>query len=213
VNEFADVAKFDPFLLRVETEEYAHFDINSEDSRNDLAKHVDQMLARLKADYQKRGINQEPFVFVKNNAGTYGLAVIRVGSGEEVRQWSYKSRKKMKAAKGGRDVEEVIIQEGIPSIVSSEGASAEPVIYMIGCALAGGFLRTHSEKGSTDSLNSPGAVYKRLCVSDLAIRAEGCPQENVYGWSAKLGLLAIAYEAKEMDVNFKNYKNAPCGSV
>lgn len=211
VNEFAEVAKIDPFLLRVETEEYAHFDINSEESRNDLANKVDAMLARLKLEYQKRGIAQEPFVFVKNNAGTYGLAVIRVGSGDEVRQWSYKSRKKMKAAKGGRDVEEVIIQEGIPSIVQSDNASAEPVIYMIGCELAGGFLRTHSEKNSTESLNSPGAVYKRLCVSDLAVRAEGCPQENVYGWSAKLGLLAIALEAEEMNVEFKNYNKIPCG--
>ncbi|RYZ72216.1 MAG: glutamate--cysteine ligase [Proteobacteria bacterium] len=212
VNEFAEVAKVDPFLLRVETEEYMHFDINSEESRNALATQVDQMIAKLKTEYQKRGITQEPFVFVKNNAGTYGLAVIRVGSGDEVRQWTYKSRKKMKAAKGGRDVEEVIIQEGVPSIVSDEGASAEPVIYMIGCELAGGFLRTHSEKSSTESLNSPGAVYKRLCVSDLAVRAEGCPQENVYGWTAKLGLLAIAMEAQEMGVIFKNYKNSPCGA-
>ena len=212
VNEFAVIAKVDPFLMRVETEEYMHFDINSEESRESLAKQVDAMIARLKADYVQRGIDQEPFVFVKNNAGTYGLAVIRVGSGDEVRQWTYKSRKKMKAAKGGRDVEEVIIQEGVPSIVSDEGASAEPVIYMIGCELAGGFLRTHSEKSSTESLNSPGAVYKRLCVSDLAVRPQGCPQENVYGWSAKLGLLAIAMEAQEMKVTFKNYKNSPCGA-
>ncbi|MGZ3744190.1 MAG: glutamate--cysteine ligase [Pseudobdellovibrionaceae bacterium] len=211
VNEFAEVAKFDPFLLRVETEVYSHFDINSEESRNDLADKVDQMLKRLKSEYQRRGITQEPFVFVKNNAGTYGLAVIRVGSGEEVRQWNYKSRKKMKAAKGSREVEEVIIQEGIPSIVRADNASAEPVIYMIGCELAGGFLRTHSEKDSTESLNSPGAVYKRLCVSDLSVRAEGCPQENVYGWSAKLGLLAIALEAQEMGVEFKNFKTASCG--
>ena len=82
---------------------------------------------------------------------------------------------------------------------------------MIGCELAGGFLRTHSEKNSTESLNSPGAVYKRLCVSDLGVRAEGCPQENVYGWSAKLGLLAIALEAEEMHVEFKNYNKIPCG--
>ncbi|MBK9324510.1 MAG: glutamate--cysteine ligase [Bdellovibrionaceae bacterium] len=210
VNEFAEVAKFDPFFLRVETEEFLHFDINGEESRNELANKVDQFLAKLRSEYQRRGIQQEPFVFVKNNAGTYGLAVIRVGSGDEVRQWSYKSRKKMKASKGGREVQEVIIQEGIPSIVSAEGSSAEPVIYMIGCELAGGFLRTHSEKSSTESLNSPGAVYKRLCVSDLAVRAEGCPQENVYGWSAKLGLLAIAQEAKEMGVDFRGYKYASC---
>ncbi|MFV3407898.1 glutamate--cysteine ligase [Bdellovibrio bacteriovorus] len=210
-SEFAEVAQIDPFLLRVETELFEHFDIGDENSRNALAEKVDQMLARLREDYKKRGINQEPFVFVKNNAGTYGLAVIRVGSGEEVKAWSYKSRKKMKAAKGGRDVEEVIIQEGIPSIVEADGASAEPVIYMVGCELVGGFLRTHAEKSSTESLNSPGAVYKRLCVSDLAINTPGCPQENVYGWTAKLGLLAIAMEAQEMGAVFKGYTPVGCG--
>ncbi len=210
VNEFAAVAKIDPFLMRVETELFEHFDINDEKSRDALADKVDAMLSRLREDYKKRGINQEPFVFVKNNAGTYGLAVVRVGSGAEVREWTYKSRKKMKAAKGGRDVEEVIIQEGIPSIVQADGASAEPVIYMIGCELAGGFLRTHSEKSSEESLNSPGAVYKRLCVSDLAINMPGCPAENVYGWTAKLGMLAIAMEAQEMHAEFRGYKPVKC---
>lgn len=206
VDEFAAITKIDPFLLRVETELFENFDIGDEKSREALAGRVDAMLEKLRGDYKKRGINQEPFVFVKNNAGTYGLAVIRVGSGAEVKEWSYKSRKKMKAAKGGRDVEEVIIQEGIPSIVEADGASAEPVIYMIGCELAGGFLRTHAEKSSTESLNSPGAVYKRLCVSDLAINTPGCPQENVYGWTAKLGLLAIAKEAEELHAQFRGYK-------
>lgn len=212
VNEFAAITKIDPFLLRVETELFENFDIADEASRNALADRVDAMLSRLREEYKKRGVDQEPFVFVKNNAGTYGLAVIRVGSGAEVKEWSYKSRKKMKAAKGGRDVEEVIIQEGIPSIVQADGASAEPVIYMIGCELAGGFLRTHAEKSSTDSLNSPGAVYKRLCVSDLAVNTPGCPQENVYGWTAKLGLLAIAHEAQELQAQFKGYKPVGCGA-
>lgn len=212
-DEFSKIAGIDPFLLRVETEEFQHFDINNEESRNALAARVDEFIAKLKIEYTQRGIQQEPFVFVKNNSGTYGLAVIKVNSGEEVKAWTYKSRKKMKAAKGGRDVEEVIIQEGIPSIVTAGESSAEPVIYMVGCELAGGFLRTHAEKSATESLNSPGAVYKKLCVSDLSINAGGCPQENVYGWSAKLGLLAIAYEAREMQVTFQKYKKAPCGSI
>jgi glutamate--cysteine ligase len=147
-----------------------------------------------------------PFLFVKNNSGTYGLAVIRVGSGEEIRAWNYKSRKKMKAAKGGAEVEEVIIQEGIPTHVRAEGVSAEPVIYMIGSELAGGFLRTHAEKSDTDSLNSPGAVFKKLCVSDLNVSLEGSPLENVYGWSARLGMMAIALEAEQMGVQFKGFK-------
>jgi glutamate--cysteine ligase len=205
-DEFAGLVGIDPFILNVQTEVFEQFDITDDQSRQKLADRVDAMIENLRAQYRQRHIDQEPFVFVKNNAGTYGLAVIRVSSGAEVKEWNYKSRKKMKAAKGGRDVEEVIIQEGIPTRVQAEGATAEPVIYMIGSELAGGFLRTHLEKDSTDSLNSPGAVYKRLCVSDLNVDWQGSPLENVYGWSARLGLLAIADEAKQMKVEFKNYK-------
>ncbi|PIS10890.1 MAG: glutamate--cysteine ligase [Bdellovibrio sp. CG10_big_fil_rev_8_21_14_0_10_47_8] len=208
VGEFAKIVGFDPFLMNVKTEVYENFDINEEASRVELASRVDRVLAELKEDYLQRGIQQEPFVFVKNNSGTYGLAVVRVGSGAEVRDWNYKSRKKMKAAKGGRDVEEIIVQEGIPSRVQSDGASAEPVIYMIGSELAGGFLRTHAEKSNTDSLNSPGAVYKKLCVSDLNVSLQGSPLENVYGWSARLGLLAIGMEAEQMKIQFAGYQKA-----
>lgn len=211
VNEFFDIVGEDPFSFRVETEEFPQFDINNEESRKELASRVETFLLKLRKSYDARGIKQEPFVFVKNNSGTYGLAVIKVDSAKEILEWSYKSRKKMKAAKGGRDVEEVIIQEGVPSVIKAEGASAEPVIYMVGCQLAGGFLRSHLEKTETESLNSPGAVYKKLCVSDLQVNPTSCPKENVYGWSAKLGLLAISKEADEMSVDFKAYKLNPCG--
>lgn len=213
VNEFSELAQIDPFLMRVETEEFTTFDINSEVSRKELADRVDIFLNSLKEKYKQQNITQDPFCFVKNNAGTYGLGVVKVSSAQEILEWTYNARKKMKAAKGGRDIEEVIIQEGIPSIVKSESASAEPVIYMVGCELAGGFLRTHAEKSSTESLNSPGAVYKKLCVTDLADDRMKCPDENVYGWSAKLGLLAIGLEAQDMNIKFDRYSNATCGSI
>lgn len=209
VKEFCEVAKVDPWLMQVETEVFDHFDMAEEQARKELAIRVDSMLERIQKKYNQLGIKDTPFVFVKNNAGTYGLAVIRVGGGQEVLDWNYKSRKKMKAAKGGRDVEQVIIQEGIPTVVKADDLTAEPVIYMVGCELVGGFLRTHQEKDATQSLNSPGAVYKRLCMSDLDVDPKKAQLENVYGWSAKLGLLAIAHEAKELGVTFKDYKPIP----
>jgi glutamate--cysteine ligase len=163
------------------------------------------MLDRLRVKNREHGVHEDPFLFVKNNAGTYGLGVMRVSSGEEILQLNYKTRKKMKAAKGGREVEEVILQEGIPSIVRADDVTAEPTIYMVGCQLIGGFLRSHSEKGPTESLNSPGAVYKRLCVSDLKVSIEGHPLENVYGSVARLGVLAIGAEAEEMRVEYRGY--------
>ena len=84
-------------------------------------------------------------------------------------------------------------------------------MYMIGCRLAGGFLRAHGEKDDGESLNSPGAVYQRLCIADLEVKLEGCPMENTYGWVAKLAFLSVAQEAKELGVEFKNYHlGNPC---
>jgi len=204
-TEFAQIIDVDPWILTVETELFEHFDIGDEESRAQLAKRVDSMVARLKEEYVKRGNSEEPFVFVKNNSGTYGLGVMRVQSGADILALNYKTRKKMKAAKGGRELTEVIIQEGVRSIVRAEGIMAEPTLYLLGCQLAGGFLRSHAEKDETESLNSPGAVYKRMCVSDLKVSVEGHPLENVYGWIAKLGVLAIGRESAEMGVKYEGY--------
>lgn len=210
VGEVAKLINVDPWTLQVKTELFENFDINSETSRDELAQRVDAFLAELKKEYAARGITQEPFVFIKNNAGTYGLGVTQVKSGEEVRSWSYKARKKMKAAKGGGSINQVIIQEGVLTTVSEKGETAEPVIYMLGCQLAGGFLRVHGEKGPDESLNSPGAVFKRLCVTDLKVDTAGCPMENVYGWVAKVAMLSMAIEAKANDVPFRGYVPRSC---
>lgn len=202
VGEFAQVAAIDPFRLSLKTKIFEHFDISDQTSMQLLATQVDQMLQEIRGTYAKYSIDASPVVFIKNNAGTYGLGVQKAESGQQVLEWNNKARKKMKAAKGGNEIQEVIIQEGVPTRVQSEGNTAEPVIYMLGSELAGGFLRVHSEKSSTESLNSPGSVYKKLCVSDLQVRMDGLPLENVYGWVARLGLLAIGREAQEMNVKF-----------
>jgi len=210
VHEFSEIAKIDPFQMTVRTEKFENFNLEDLESRQRLADRAKHNLDLIQQDYLERNIKEKPFLFIKNNSGTYGLAVLRVNEPSEILTWNSKLRKKMKAAKGGNEVEELIIQEGIPSVVQYENASAEPVIYMIGCQLAGGFLRTHAEKTDRDSLNSPGAVYKKLCVSDLTVSLEGSPLENVYGWSARLGLLATALEAEELNVKFEKYQKGPC---
>jgi glutamate--cysteine ligase len=212
VAEFCALLKIDPWTLQVETEVFQDFDVEDEASRDRLAAQAQAFYDRLKKKYQEHGVNRDPFLFVKNNAGTYGLGVIAVKNPSEIKTWNYKARKKMKAAKGGREVSEVIIQEGIPTTTQAEGGkTAEPVIYMIGCQLAGGFLRAHGEKADDDSLNSPGAVFQRMCMADLNIKLEGCPMENSYGWISRLAFLAVAKEAAELGVDFKNYRyEGPC---
>jgi glutamate--cysteine ligase len=204
-KEFSQIIEADPWYFQVRTEVNKEFDVGSEDSRKKLASQVDGFLEKIRADYRERSVDTEPYVFVKNNSGTYGLGVIRVSSGQDILSWNYDSRKTMKAQKGGGRFSEVIIQEGVPTTVKSGKATAEPTIYMVGENLAGGFLRTHEEKDDRDSLNSPGAVYKKLCLSDLKIKAEGCPLENVYGWVGKMGLVAIGRETKRLGANYPGY--------
>jgi len=194
VTEFADIINVPRIHLNIKTENFKNFDINSPESRSELAGKVDQFISNLKQEYASADIQSEAFAFVKNSAGTYGLGVTKVDSGDEIRSWNNRTRTKMKAAKGGGGFNEVIIQEGIPTRYVGDYGTAEPAIYMVGDKLCGGFLRTHQEKSAIDSLNSPGAVYKRLCISDLRVDSTKCPQENVYGWVAKIGMLSIAKE-------------------
>ena len=191
-KEFSQILNLDPWLFNVKTEVFSGLDISAESSREALAEKVELFLQEIRS----HRLNKDPFVFVKNNSGTYGLGIIQARSGDDIKNLNYKSRKTMKAVKGGGALSEVIIQEGVPSALFSGEEIAEPAIYVVGNKLVGGFLRAHSRKGAKENLNSPGAIYKRLCVSDLQLDIEGCPMENVYGWVAKLGSLAIANEIK-----------------
>ena len=205
-SELCDLIGIDPWYLQVRTELVTGFNVDDPDSRARVAEKVDHLIAQIRRDYDERGVDQQPVVFLKNNSGTYGMGVTSLRSGAELLTWNTKSRKKVSAAKGGRSVDEVILQEGIPTVLVTERSVAEPVIYCVGCDIVGGFLRTHGEKSSTDSLNSPGAVFKSMCMSELQVDVEGKVLENVYAWVARLSMLAILREAEAMNVTFPHFR-------
>ena len=196
-TEMALLIGVDPWHLTIETQTFEPFDPEDPDLMKKLKARLESFLGQLKDSYKK--YNETPFAFLKNISGTYGLGVTSVDSPDEVNHWTYKVRKKMKAGKGGSKFKQLLLQEGIPTSINySEQGSSEPVIYMIGADLIGGFLRTHKSKGVRENLNSPGSVYRQLCVSDLMIEVEGHNEENVYGWIAKLSALALAFEIKHL---------------
>ena len=197
-SEFAQLIGIEPERFSVETRIFNEFDLGEDSTKDKLSSAVSDLFDHLKEKYKSLDIPYEPTVFIKNNSGTYGLGVMSVSSPEEVANLNYKTRKKMKAAKGGGGFDEVILQEGIPSSLSADNSTAEPVIYTVGSELAGGFLRTHAKKGPQDSLNSPGAVYKRLCLSDLEINQKESPLESVYGWVGRLGMISVAQEIETL---------------
>ena len=198
-KEFAELLKIDPWHLTVETELFSPFEMESEQNFLELKSRSSEMLKFLKEKHKTFDLKEKPYLFLKNNSGTYGLGVMNIQDLEDLNQWSYKARKKMKAVKGETRADEMIIQEGIPTALQSLGnQNAEPVIYMLGSQVAGGFLRIHKTKDRKTNLNSPGAVFHRLCISDLEIKVQGLVMENVYGWLAKLGTLALSQEMEQL---------------
>jgi len=197
IDDFAATLEIDPVALRVETEKFEDFNIEDKDSLAVLSEKVSALKTKIQSDYTQRGFDDEPYFFVKNSYGTYGLGVVEVKNPKDILSWNYKSRKKMKATKGGGQVSSVIIQEGIPTSLTYGDAPGEAVIYLLGCGLAGGFIRTNKRKGDLDSLNAPGAVFERMCFSDLEFQKENKLLENVYGTIARIGALALGLEMQE----------------
>ena len=165
--EFAALIDMDPWHFTVETKLFTPFLVGSKENLKNLKEEARDFLKTLEKG-RPSWVKEPPFLFLKNNRGTYGLGITTINSPEEVENWNYRTRKRMKATKGGGGIRELIIQEGIPtSLADGEGQTAEPVIYMVGSQLAGGFLRSHGKKDEKSNLNSPGSVYKRLCISDF----------------------------------------------
>ena len=124
-----------------------------------MAEAVERVLAKIQAKYDELGITDQPFVIVKADAGTYGMGVMSVKSADEVRGLNRKNRNKMAKVKEGLEVSEVIVQEGIYTYETMNGAVCEPVVYMMDRFVIGGFFRVHEGRGADENLNAGGMVF------------------------------------------------------
>jgi glutamate--cysteine ligase len=139
-------------------------------------------------------IEREPVVFVKNDRGTYGLGILVISSGEQLLQLSNRKMKKLMYSKGGADVENFLIQEGIPTALKTEeGHPVEPVVYLVDGEAASWFYRINSKRGDIDNLNTPSSHFQTYGeVGEIY-------GQRAHGWHAlvaELSMLAMGREAQ-----------------
>ena len=197
--EFADMLGIDPWLIDPIFRNCGCIDFQKREGEDCLVTNVDEVLRAVGEKYAEYGIEREPFVVVKADAGTYGMAIMTVRSAAEVRELNRKQRTKMAHTKEGQQVRQVLVQEGVYTVETrgDPPAPAEPVIYMIGSSVIGGFYRIHPERGPTDNLNAPGMRFEPMADDDPS--PEGAsPALYAYGVAARLALLAAARELKEV---------------
>lgn len=171
-----------------------------------LIAHAETLFAEIKKKYAEYSITHQPFLIVKADAGTYGMAVMTVRSVDELKSLNRKQRTRMSMIKGGQPVRRVIIQEGIYTFETfgSEKAVAEPVVYLWGDSVVGGFYRVHKERGIDENLNAPGMRFEPLPFSqtcnDPNAKLDPDASQNrfyIYGIVAQLSMLAAAREMKD----------------
>lgn len=160
--EFAELIGVDVWDINPYFERIAGLDFHERAGEDALAEAVERVLAKIQAKYDEKGISDQPFVIVKADAGTYGMGVMSVKSADEVRGLNRKNRNKMAKVKEGLAVSEVIVQEGIYSHETLNGAVCEPVVYMMDRFVIGGFFRVHEGRGNDENLNAGGMTFVPL---------------------------------------------------
>lgn len=176
VQEFSELLQLDPWLINPYFTAVEGVDFMAQEGIEHLASQVEMLLEKIKKKYLEYNINEKPFVAVKADQGTYGMSVMMVQEADQLRQLNRKQRSKMASTKGSQKVERVIIQEGVHSLETmSDGAVAEPVVYMIGQYVVGGFYRVHKGRAKDENLNAPGMHFEPLAF------AESCnlPREDM----------------------------------
>ena len=172
-----------------------------------LARNVDAVLSAIRQKYAQYGIDKPPFVVIKSESGTYGMAVMTAHSVDEVRELNRKQRTHMSKTKEGQAVSKVIIQEGVYTFETwgEANAVAEPVVYMIDHFVVGGFYRVHTGRGPNENLNAPGMHFEPLAFAEPCNMPDcaefpdaGVNRFYAYGVIARLALLAAAREIRAL---------------
>jgi glutamate--cysteine ligase len=204
-EDFAQVAGIDPWVINPCFSRCGKVNFTEKEGEDCLAANVEFVLNEVREKYAQYGITEPPFAIVKADAGTYGMGIMTVKSADDVRNLNRKTRNKMAVIKEGQPVHEVIIQEGVYTFESVDGAVAEPVVYMMDQFVVGGFYRVHTGRGIDENLNSPGAQYAPLafetdCHTPDCGGKPGDPPNRfyTYGVVARLAALAAAVEVEEL---------------
>ncbi len=187
---FARAFGFDPWLITSYFNVCHRVDISRNIGLGCLEQVIDDTLGDIAAKYRELGTDSKPFAVLKADAGTYGMGVVMVDEAEQVRRLNRRQRSNLSSAKDGVAINDILVQEGVPTADRIEGLVAEPVCYMIGAEVVGGFWRLNQSKGPRENLNSRGMLFWSMPQQSPSYRRTAHAIDVV----ARLALLATTRE-------------------
>ena len=203
ISNFSRLLDIDSWLLEPLFRNCGEIDFKTKQGEDCLVHHASRLLTLIQEKYKEYDIQEDPYIMIKADSGTYGMGIMKVKSIDELLNLNRKQRTKMLKTKGGNKVDKVILQEGIYSNEKLKPSNhvAEPVIYSFGSNLVGGFYRLHDSKSNSENLNSPGMTFlpipfKDACInpSDSETIYSDTNKFYIYGVIARLAILAASKE-------------------
>lgn len=203
-DEFSQVLGLDSWLLAPLFDHCHEVSFTSEAGLQCLTDRASVLLEKIQKKYDEYDIKHSPFLVIKADQGTYGMAVMMIQDPSDLSRLNRRQRTKMSASKGGREVTKAIIQEGVYSFetVGEKNSVAEPVVYHIGRHVVGGFYRVHKNRGPNENLNAPGMdfvplAFEKNCHVPPGVKCT--PYEPInrfyaYGVVSRLAMVAAARE-------------------
>lgn len=163
IKEFTKIVELDPWLFSTLYGVVDQVNINEETDRQKLFNTAKILFQQIEEKYKQHNIEEKPYIVMKADAGTYGMGVMMIEDPAEILSLNRKNRNKLYKGKNASIIQRYLLQEGVPTIYSSEQDVSEVCIYQIENNLIGGFYRSHSGKGQRDNLNAQGMVFKKMC--------------------------------------------------
>jgi glutamate--cysteine ligase len=184
IGQFCQEFDLDPWLLSTYFKKCKDISFRRKEGLECVARSVDELIIQIQHKYNHYHIKEEPVVFIKPNNGTFGRGIISVRNGGEVLNINKKLRHTLDVIKGNVVNSEVVIQEGINTIETFEGYSAENIVYLVDGEVVGKFIRYNTDKGTNHNLNSKGMFFSKnptpLTSSEILI--------------SRIATIAVAYE-------------------
>lgn len=193
-REFCRKFDIDIFTTTAMFRKCGKINFKSREGMECVAENINEILLRLKAKYREYKIEYDPYVFVKANSGTYGMGIKVIKSASEILEINKKERHSMNSIKEGQLNNEVIIQEGVPTIDEFEGNPAEPMIYMVNGNVISCNYRLNKNQDEFGNLNSKGMDFIQFECSEEGGAENQCPVQSTI---ARLATLAASQECYE----------------
>ncbi len=194
-RDFGRKFEIDPWLISTLFTRCGNINFRTKEGLECVTYNASEILKKIKIKYDQYEIDEEPYIFVKANSGTYGMGIMVVKDPAEIEEINKKERHSLSNIKEGVENSEVIIQEGIPTIDTLNGFTAEPLMYLVNSAPVGCTYRINSNQDKFGNLNSKGMTFQNSECEEKQ-SAIDCP---VQGFIARLASLAAARECYEIN--------------